>query len=230
MNTSAIEPWLRKKKTSGFFQYESLGFVGFLAGMVIVFLTFWLTYGIIWFGWYGVSAVSELIFNKRLSDIPHGLRLTGSGIFIVLLFIQHIRTNPSHWGDYPRRDYTSSDELAKQAAVTFAVSSIGVLLLYPGASANMITDILLTGPRLLTGGCGLMKQGYRMKTLDENGCASLLSFLLSQPHAVHYDELKAAGWGPWFEQLHCIDGVEFLEKGLLLSEELREELNHLPKN
>ena len=42
-----------------------------------------------------------------------------------------------------------------------------------------------------------------------------------------YDELKNAGWETWLDQLRHIDGVQFLKKGLLLSEELRGELNGL---
>ena len=69
-----------------------------------------------------------------------------------------------------------------------------------------------------------------MKNLDEGNCASLLSVLLSRTHVVTYDELKETGWESYLDQLHCIDGLEFLQKGLFLSEELRSELNNLPAN
>jgi len=56
---------------------------------------------------------------------------------------------------------------------------------------------------------------------------------MSFPHARHcreavpYDELKSAGWEAWFDQLRRFDGVHFLQKGLVLSETLRGELNSL---
>jgi hypothetical protein len=39
--------------------------------------------------------------------------------------------------------------------------------------------------------------------------------------------LKSAGWEVWFPEMHCIDGVNFLQQGLTLSGELRTELNAL---
>ena len=224
MKSDSITVWLKKKKAWGFVQYESFGVAGFVAGLVVVVLTFWLTYAIIWFGWYGISAASEIICNKRLPSTSHELRLLGSGIFIVLLFVQHFRTNPSHWGDYPERDYGSSTALRLQAGF----GALGMLLAYPGASANMITDILLTGPRLVTGSCGLARQGFRIKDIDETGCTAVLFALISRVHTVTYDEMKEAGWEAYVNQLRYIDGVEFLQKGLFLSEELRSELNNLP--
>lgn len=226
MKSDAIKNWLKKKKFWNFAQYEVLGGVAFLAGIVIVFLTFWLSYGIIWFGWFGISAAYEIIFNKRLAAPSHELRLLCSGIFIVLLFVQHFRTNPSYWGNYPKENYASPRALPFIAAF----GEMGLLLAYPGASANMIVDILLTGPRLVCGTYGLMRRGFRMKNLDEGNCASLLSVLLSRTHVVTYDELKETGWESYLDQLHCIDGLEFLQKGLFLSEELRSELNNLPAN
>ena len=227
MKSDSIKGWLKKKKSWGFAQQEFFGVTGLLCGIVIVFLTFWFTYAVIWFGWYGISAASELIFNKKLSDIPHVGRLIGSGIFVVLLFVQHFRTNPFYWGDYPRRDYTSPDAVKWQVALDY-YTGFGSLLINSGASANMITDILMTGPRLVTSGSRMIRQGFRVRSIDENGCAQLLSFMLSQAHAVPYDELRAAGWQPFLDQLHCIEGVDFLQKGLLLSDDLRTELNQLP--
>src|SRR6267143_5803817 len=104
MNPDAIQFWVRKKKTHGCAQHALLGLLALSAGIVVLFLTFWFTYAIIWFGWGGVSAVSELLFSKKVY-LTHGMRLLCSGVFVVLLFVQHFRTDPSHWGDYPKRDY-----------------------------------------------------------------------------------------------------------------------------
>jgi len=226
MNSEVVKAWLRKKKTWGFYQNELLGVGGLVGGLLILFLTFWFTYAVIWFGAYGVSAASELLINKKF-HVSHEIRLVCSGVFVVLLFVQHFRTDPNHWGDYPDRDYASAPALQMQAG---AIGGLGFMLAYPGASANMVADILLVGPRLITGSFGLMKKGFRIKNLDENGCAELLAFLHSQAKAAPYEELKSAGWEQWFQQLRCIEGVQFLQSGLLLSQELKNELSGLSTN
>lgn len=224
MNSDAITTWLKRKKTSGATTRCLLAFVALLAGLVVLFLTFWLTYAVIWFGMRGISALSQLAFSERL-QLPHQWRLILSGVFLLLLFVQHFRTNPWHWGDYPDRDYVAAPGLHARAGLAGA---FGVMLAYPGASANMIADILLSGPRLISGTWTLWRESRRLAALDVEGCGQLLNFLASRPTAVPYEELRAAGWEEWFGQLRSIDGVIFLEKGISLSSELRQELLRLP--
>jgi hypothetical protein len=225
MDMDMATSWLKKKKTAGLALHLLTSLLGFISGLVVLFLTFWFTYAIIWFGWSGVSAVSELIFSKRLY-LSHGWRLAASGIFIVLLFIQHFRTSRWYWGTYPKDDYVSMPGLQARAGVT---GSLVTLLAYPEASANMIADILLTGPRLVMGSFQLATQGLRWKKIDEHGCAQLLVILYERVVSVPYEELKDAGWDAWIGQLRCIDGVQFLQKGLVMTEELRKEFNGLQK-
>ena len=192
----------------------------------MLFLTFWFTYAIIYIGCMGVSAFSELAFGERLR-LTHEWRLAGSGLFLVLLFIQHFRTSPWYWGDYPKRDYVSAPTLQYHAGVA---GGLAFMLAYPGASANMIADILLSGPRLVTGAWNLWRESMRLARLDDAGCAELIAFLLNCDTAVPYDELRTAGWEDWVGQLRCIEGVVFLEKGLGLSGELRKELSEFTGN
>ena len=114
MNQAAIKLWLGRKRNLGFAQHVLLGALALLAGIVVLFLTFWFTYAIIWFGWHGVTAVSELIFSKKL-HLSHTARLVGSGVFVVLLFVQHFRTSPFYWGEYPDEDYVSAPTLQMHA-------------------------------------------------------------------------------------------------------------------
>ena len=69
-----------------------------------------------------------------------------------------------------------------------------------------------------------MREAKRLKRLDVERCSQLIAFLTSRPGAVPYEELRAAGWEDWFDQLRSIEGVVFLEKGLNLTIELRKEL------
>jgi len=221
MNPETIKVWLKQKKSRGVTSRMLLAFGVLIAGLVVLFLTFWFTYAIVWFGFQGVSAVSSLIFSKKL-HLTHEWRLIISGTFIGLLFIQHLRTSPWHWGNYPQRDDYSP--------IAGHVLGPWALLRYPGASANMIADILLSGPRLVTGTWTLIRESSRLKQLDVEGCSQLLAFLANRPMAVPYEELREAGWEDWFGQLRNIEGVVFLEKGLNLSAELRKELADLNSN
>ena len=223
MNPDTLKLWLRKKKTSGLVLGCLLGLLAFCSGIVILFLTFWLTYGIIWFGGFGISALSELFGGGKV-HISHNIRWGCGALFVVLLFVQHFRTSPSYWGEYPDRDYVAAPGLQ---AASGLLGGLATMLAYPGASANMVADILLTGPRLVTGSFKMVAQGFRIRRLDEEGCSQLLALLYTRVHCVQYDELTAAGWDAWFGQLRCIEGVEFLQKGLMLSGDLRNELNAL---
>jgi len=86
-----------------------------------------------------------------------------------------------------------------------------MMLTYPGASANMVADLLLSGPRLMTGAVSLLRTAFRLSRLPVAGCADLLALLFTKAEAVPYAELTAAGWEEWFEPLRCIDGVLFLQ-------------------
>jgi hypothetical protein len=223
MNSDAIKTWLERKKSSGATARILLAIVALLAGLLVLFLTFWFTYAIVWFGFSGVAAFSSLAFSQKL-HLAHEWRLAISAVFLVLLFIQQLRTSPWHWGDYPKQDYVAAPGLQAHAGV---MGSLGFMLAYPGASANMIADILLSGPRLVTGACTLLRESARLKALDQDGCSQLLLFLASRPGVVPYEELREAGWEDWVGQLRSIEGIVFLQKGLNLSLELRQELSNL---
>jgi hypothetical protein len=228
MNMDTLKSWVRKKKAEGFAQNVALGLLALGVGLVILFITFWFTYAVILVGWLGVSAFSDLVFGREM-ELTHEMRLACSGLFLVLLVIQHFRTDPSYWEQYRDQDYVAAPALAHQGGV---IGGLGFMLAYPGGSANLAAAhqaaaLLLSGPRLVDGAFKLITQGIYFRRLDENGCAELLAFLHSRREAVPYDELKSAGWEEWFGQLRCFDGVHFLQKGLVLSEELRGELNRL---
>jgi len=215
MNQDVVSSWLRNKRNWGVVANCSFGFLALIAGILILLLTFWFAYLVVFMIWPGVSALSEITVGRKL-HLSHEVRLVCSGVFIVLLFIQHFRTSPWHWGDYPMRDdYTP---IAGHALGPAA------LLRYPGASANMIADILLSGPRLVMGSLKMCQLGMHLRRLDVGGCASLLSYLAAQFKAVPYEELRSAGWEKWLDDLKLIEGVVFLEKGITLSEDLRSEL------
>lgn len=221
MNQEAVKAWLKRKKSSGAASRCLLAFGALLAGAVVLFLTFWFVYAVIWFCVPGVSAVSQLAFGKKLR-LAHEWRLVLSGLFLVLLFIQHVRTNPWRWFTFEYRDVD-----ADRAWTLGRISPFAALLSAPAASANLIADILFSGPRLITSSWNLWRESRRFVTLDEDYCSQLLDVLVSRHSAVPFEELREAGWEEWFGQLRCIEGVIFLEKGISLSPELRRELLNL---
>jgi hypothetical protein len=121
--------------------------LAFAAGLAVLFLTFWFTYAIIWFGMLGVSAASELLFDKRLA-LTHIWRLILSAVFIVLLFIGNARTSREYLSDYAERNYPGP-----ALAATGLIGSLLCLLGYPETSAKMICDLLYTDPRLIVYAC-----------------------------------------------------------------------------
>ncbi len=212
-----IQSYLAKWKTRNSVLSAAASLVAFLAGVMVLFFTFWFTYAIVRFGWQGVAAAWSLAFNHKPA-LSHGGRLIVSGVFVLLLMIQYFRTDPWHWGEYPDADYS-------RPATRGGAGGVFRLLAFPQASANMIADILLTGPRLTVGSVRMAVNAFRIRQLDTAACASLLRFLLAKNGMVAYEELRAAGWEPWFGQLRHVDGIHFFEKGLTLSTDLKEELS-----
>lgn len=222
MNPNAVCTWLKKKKNTGFAGYSLCGLLALALGGLVVFFTFWFTYAVVFAANFGVSAILELALNKQFF-LSHQSRLFVSGIFVALLFLQQFRTSRWRWGDYPKGDYSSAYSTRGH------FGAIGTILLHPAASANIIADLLLIGPRLIDGARVLIFQSLQMRRLDEPGCAQLLAFLHARGGVVPYEELKEAGWEPWFSQLRHIEGVVFLQHGLNLTQDLKTELNQLQR-
>lgn len=221
MTSNPICSWLRRKISAEVAASWGMAVVALLAGLTVLFLTFWLSYAVIYIGARGISAVSELIFGTRIR-LAHEWRLVGAGVFLVLLFIGHLRAPPFERGDYPPRN---------DALLIFHSGAFGPLvqlLAQPRASSKMIADILYTGPRLVTGAWGLSTRAFWLGKANAVACAPVLMLLASRDKAVTWEELSEAfpdaTWDRLHPQLRLINGIVYLEKGIALSAELREEL------
>lgn len=220
MNVEAIENHLQSWKSKSVVLSYLMAVLAFFLGLLVMFLIFWLAYAALFAAGMGIAAFSELIGNKQV-HLNHHARLIGSGVFLVLLFIQHLRDDPWHYGDYPERDYKSAPILQFQAGLAGAFAT---MLAYPGATANIISDCLMSGPRLLCGCWRLFRRVARLRKIDVSTCAQLLFFLLQQAKATPYEQLHEAGWKSYLPMLQEMEGVVFLEKGVVLSEDFRAEL------
>jgi hypothetical protein len=233
-STGAVDDWLRKRFAQEAVLSVFMGVAAIALGVIVVFLTFWLAYAVMWILGQALSAVTQLVANKKL-PWPHWLRLAGAAGFMVLLFRQHLRTSPWTRGSYADADATPEggfDELGGLIALHGgALLSLGQLLRYPTASSRMIVEILETGPRLLTGARGLFRQADALRRMDTAGCAWVLTFLIGRAGCMPREELMAAwpdaDWPRLWTQLRLIDGLVFLEKGISLTEDLRNELQPL---
>jgi hypothetical protein len=226
MQPAALQHWLRKKAVS-----ETATGALFTAGClvlggIVLLITYFFTYAIVWFGFnFGVSGFSELIFNHRL-HLPHAGIVAVSLAFLALLFWANQRISREYLDAYPRRDYA-----APFAGLTGLTGSLISLLAYPGASTRMITDLLLTGPRLVMIAWSNAGKSSRLTRMNVEACSRVLAVLQQRAGRVSFAELtssaRLANPEAVFRQLRDLDGVVFLREepiGLSLTSELREEL------
>jgi hypothetical protein len=224
-----LENWLRKRFVQEAGVSVFMGVAAIALGIIAIFLTFWLAYAGMWMVGRTLSAVTELIVSKRLLW-PHWLKMLGAGFFIVLLFARHFKTSPWDRGAWSEESLfsTSADALPGTRGTMGAFPALLHLLRAPRASSLMVIDILETGPRLLTGSRTLFRQADALRHMDPAGCAWVLLFLSGRSNAVPRDELIAAwpggDWPKLWTQLRLIDGLVFLEKGISLRMDLRDEL------
>jgi len=226
IDLNAVNLWLKRKAASE--AATGLLFAAgclLLGGIVLVF-TFFFTYAVVWFALnMGVSGFAELILGTRLHLSQAGV-VAVSLMFLALLFWSNRRISREYLNTYPRREYPGAG--SGWIGLPGALVS---LLAYPGASTRMITDVLLTGPRLATIAWSNATKSGRLRRLDVEGCSRVLFVLVRQPGRVSFAELRALAElrepQKVFLQLRDLDGVVFLREepsGLSLTSELRQEL------
>ncbi len=222
MTPEAIQRWLKRKKAWHIAGCWGGALLALLAGMFVLFLTFWLAYIVLFIGEDGVSAVMRLFFNREF-HLSHTWRLVICWLFLTALFVEWIRRSPWELGDYEKINALSG---TRALVPFFGVSSL--LLVNPQASATIITEVLYIGPRLVLGATSLAREAYRSRNLEMAECARVLQFLASREKAVTYEEFKIslpnADWEMLKNSLARVSGVVFLEKGLGLTGDLRKEL------
>jgi len=229
MSSEVIQRWLKKKNTLYIFGCGTGALLALLAGAVVLFLTFWFAYLVLFLAADGISALTYLCFNYRF-HVGHPWRLAGAGAFIVMLFIEWLRRRPWDFGHYGRvRDPLAVKILSGYDAVNnTAWGSYAMLLSNPQASSRMIAEVLYTGPRLALKAVSLVREAWRARGFDVVRCSVILQLLSSKTEAVAYREfavtLPDADWIKLTRDLGRFSGVLVMEKGLGLTEEFRVEL------
>ena len=225
LNPDVLKLWLKGKKNRGIAKHSVLAALSLVGGVVITLLTFLLTYFMVLIVSVGFSSVFEAITGKQYA-LGHLGRLTVSIVFVSLLFVRSLKAASTDLRLYQRQEFEMDERLKSNFGDHVPFVEI---LSRPRASSNLIAEVLSIGPRLVVGVWSRIGEASRLGRLDEAGCAHILALLCSRTDDVRYEELCAAGWGDRLSQLKQIDGMCFLKDGLLLSEELKAELNALSR-
>ena len=220
MAPTFIHSWLRRKRAAESLWSLVTALLALLGGLAVCYVTFWFVYALVYVGWTGISAASDLMFSQR-PRLGHEGRMYASGTIMVLLFLASATMGREALSEFPRRDYRPSAGAAAQLGLA---GSLVWLLVYPGASAKMIVALLISGPRLMEASWRLLGRAFRLLRLDMSGCSAMLTCLTERGGKVPYSELYEWQWDAFAAQLRDIDGVLFLEDGVSLSADLREEL------
>jgi len=225
MTLAAIQQWLKKKIALHITGCWAGAVLGLVAGLFVLFLTFWLAYVAVFLIEWSVSALRQLMFNRPF-HLSHAWRMGICGLFLVALFVEWVRRSPWELGNYAEANApVGSRTLVARGGI---MGACGMLLANPQASATMITEMIYTGPRLVLGARSLAVEACRARGINLEPCADVLYLLASRGTAITFEELTAAR--PDVDpvklknDLARIPGVVFLEKGLSLSNDLRQEL------
>ena len=222
MTSEAIQRWLERRIALHIAGCWGGALLALLAGIFVLFLTFWLAYIVLFIGEDGVSAVMGLFLNREF-HLSHAWRMVISGLFLAALFVEWIRRSRWELGNY---EETNTLPGARALVPYFGVSAM--LLANPRASATLVSEILYTGPRLVLVAKSLAFEVYHSRNLKMEECAQVLQLLASEENAVTYEKLRTfqpnADWTMLKKSLARVPGVVFLEKGLGLTDDLRKEL------
>jgi len=222
MTPEAIQRWLERRIAWHIAGCWGGAVLSLLAGIFVLYLTFLLTYIVLFIGEDGVSAIMRLFFDREF-HLSQGWRLVLSWLFVMALCIEWVHHSPRDLGNY---DKTNATPGARALVPFFGVSSL--LLVNAQASATIITGILYIGPRLVVGALPLAREACRSRNLETAECARVLQLLASRQKAVTYEEfstlLPNANWEMIKNGLARIPGVVFLEKGFGLTDDLRKHL------
>jgi len=180
-----LQNWLRRRQAITV-AWRFLSFVALLVlGVLALVITFFFTYAIVWFGYnLGVMSVSQLLFDKS-HYLSHRAILVVCWSVLVLLFLPNARAKRDYWTS---RSVSRSQWSSLWMAGT--LGSLVALLVNPRASARAITDILLTGPRLVVAAIVALRETWLVFNADLRACSAVLTLLFRRERSVSADDLK----------------------------------------
>jgi hypothetical protein len=237
MNADLIKTWLEKDKSRRKFEkFIEAGF-SFIVGVIVLVLTFALTYFVMHIATNGFFSVAELVSGVKW-QLATGWFYVISAVFMVLLFVQYLRMESWGWGRYaPKKKDTGTlmqrefEENVKNIADAISPNSqaptYADVIKNSGMASKAIADVLVTGPRLFLGSFKQLKELFQINGLQVNQCAAALAFIYERSGEVSYEEFCQGDRGEQIKQLRNIEGVSFLKDKLYLRNELMAELKGL---
>src|ERR1700722_5778514 len=167
-----LKAWRRKECLTAVF----ISLLALVAGLLVLLMTFWVTYAIILFGMLGISALSELFSGPKLY-LNHGWRLALSSGFIGILLVSNARRNIEPPEEGIDRQYTPLSPMG-------LLQSELLLLQHPLTSARWISYLLSFGPQLVFGSVRLFRRGLQFLRFEVEVLGPLLEFMLFKPSSI----------------------------------------------
>lgn len=201
--------------------------LAFLAGLLVMFVTFWLFYVLIYVMAGGLAAGLELVVSSKFK-LGHSWRLAAAGTWMLLVVVGYWRRPTSNMDPMPKANYVTWSPTFHGGGTP---AGLVMMAAYPGATAHLLRDLFQTGPRLIHGGFALWRMVAALKAIDPAFCIPYLEMLATTSGAVGWEKLGAVYGEDYVPiavaQLRTIEGIVVLEKGLSLTAELRRELRPL---
>ena len=228
VDVGRLEVWLRRRLNRSANTCLAFSPVALLGGILLLFLTFWFSYAVITLVFPVVEAIPQLVSGTRWK-VGHAARLVVAGAFLGLLCYSYFRSD--RWKRWDTGSLEDPPSALGQVLWRFGgASRAGLLLAHPELSARLIVELLYIGPQVLVAGWNLLRESGETRRADAAAGARVLSTLLTHPRRVGYEELEslypAGELNRAFLALRLVPGVVFLELGVTVSSELRQELAH----
>jgi hypothetical protein len=225
VNADKVSLWLGKRLRTTEVQSGVLAVLFVVVSLVILFVSFWVTYGVVWF----------VSFSFKLPLSHHVILLIAASFMVVVVIV----------GARQKRD--GADMLEQQVklaedmditlspwtryGMTYDTNAMKTGAFEIRSVASAANYVLCGGVLLGFSAMDKVRLRRRLKTIDVAGCSKVLALLLATARRTPFAEIveRIPGLDPVkvFDDLRFVEGVLFLATdpaGLTLNPELREEL------
>src|SRR5436190_4534625 len=140
---STIQQWLRKKAAADAAHHFLFALFLLSVGAVLLAITCFFACVLLWVALNGAgSALSELLWNRPV-HLSLAAIVSVSALLMAFLFIESARVNRQYLTRNPTQDRSPSRSVGRTVGFVN-------LLVYSDISSRLISDVLLTVPRLLS--------------------------------------------------------------------------------
>lgn len=224
MDIEPVRVWLKRTLRAAMVR-SVVGMIGsLLGGLVVLWLSFWAAYGVIWF-------LSYSFFPVR-----HRTMLLLTGVFMAVVVIVGAKQNREQLDPLERNVQLARDMDIKltpwsRYGMSYRTNAVKAGAFEVRSLAYLVNYILCGGVLLVIGSVRGMRRFRRLKAVEVEGCAPVITLLVAAGRRQSFTEIveKLPGLNPVkvFDDLHWIEGVLFLSSdppGLTLLPELRTQL------